>query len=70
LYRREEPPPIKFQEKSVPPWLADIAGAVSALDSTGEGSLLTLETVKNRYPKHKAGDFYEAVWKHFFPDEQ
>jgi hypothetical protein len=70
LYRREEPPPIKFQEKSVPPWLADIAGAVSALDSTGEGSLLTLETVKNRYPKHKTGDFYEAVWKHFFPDEQ
>jgi hypothetical protein len=70
LYRTEKPPPMEFQEKSVPPWLADIAGAVSALDTTGEGSLLTLETVKKRYPKNKAGDFYEAVWKRFCPDER
>jgi hypothetical protein len=62
--------PKRFEEKPAPPWLADIASAVSALDTTGDGSLLTLETVKKRYPKSKAGDPYEAVWKRFFPDER
>jgi hypothetical protein len=29
-----------------------------------------LEAVRERYPKSKAGDPYEAVWKRFFPDER
>ena len=66
---RRRPAPEKFEEKPAPPWLADIASAVSALDTTGDGALLTLETVRKRYPKSKAGDPYEAVWKRFFPDE-
>jgi hypothetical protein len=43
---------------------------VSALDAGGDGSLLTLETVRTKYPESKAGDAYEAVWKRFFPDEK
>ena len=70
LYRTLEPAPKNFEEKPAPPWLADIASAVSALDTTGDGSLLTLKTVRERYPKSKAGDAYEAVWKRFFPDEK
>jgi hypothetical protein len=70
LYRRQEAAPEKFGEKPAPPWLADIAGAVSALDTSGDGSFLTLETVRERYPESKAGDAYEAVWKRFFPDEK
>jgi hypothetical protein len=69
LYRPREAAPEKFEEKPVPPWLGDIAAAVSALDTTGDGALLTLETVRTRYPKSKAGDPYEAVWNRFFPDE-
>ena len=69
LYRTQETAPENFEEKPVPPWLADIAAAVSALDTTGDGALLTLETVRRRYPESKAGDAYEAVWKRFFPDD-
>jgi conflict system STAND superfamily ATPase len=70
LYRKEEPPPIKFQQKPAPLWLADIASAVSALDNTGDGSLTTLEDVRSKYPESKAGDAYEPVWKRFFPNER
>jgi hypothetical protein len=69
LYRTQAPAPEKFEDKPAPPWLADIATAVSAPDTTGDGSLLTLETVRQRYPESKAGDAYEAVWKRFFPDD-
>jgi len=70
LYRPREAAPENFDKKPAPPWLVDIASAVSALDNTGDGSLLTLETVRERYPKSKAGDAYEAVWKRFFPEEK
>ena len=66
----QETAPEKFEEKPAPPWLADIASAVSALDTSGDGSLITLETVRKKYPESKAGDPYEAVWKRFFPDER
>jgi len=42
LYRPQEAAPEKFEEKPAPPWLGDIAGVVSG----GDGSLLTLETVR------------------------
>jgi hypothetical protein len=67
LYRTQKPAPEKFEDKPAPPWVADIASAVSALDTSGDGSLLTLETVRKRYPESKAGDAYQAVWKRFFP---
>jgi hypothetical protein len=70
LYRTLEAAPEKFEAQPTPPWLADIASAVSALDTSGDGSLLTLESVRHRYPGSKAGDPYEAVWKRFFPDER
>ena len=70
LYRTQEAVHEKFEEKPVPPWLADIATAVSALDTTGDGALLTLEMVRQRYPESKAGDAYEAVWNRFFPDDR
>jgi hypothetical protein len=70
LYRPREAAPENFDKKPAPPWLVDIASAVSALDNTGDGSLLTLETVRERYPESKAGDAYEAVWKRFFPEEK
>jgi hypothetical protein len=70
LYRKEETPPIKFQQKPAPPWLADIASAVSALDNTGDGFLTTLEDVRSKYPESKGGDAYESVWKRFFPNER
>jgi conflict system STAND superfamily ATPase len=70
LYRPQEAPPEKFKEKNAPPWLADIASAVSALDVGGDGFLLTLEAVRKRHPESKAGDPYESVWKRFFPDER
>jgi hypothetical protein len=70
LYRTRQPEPENFNEKPAPPWLADIASAASALDSTGDGSFLTLEIVQKRYPQSKAGNAYEAVWKRFFPDEK
>ena len=55
--------------KPAPPWLADIASAVSASDPSQDGSLMTLEDVRKKYPESKAGDPYESVWKRFFPDE-
>ncbi len=70
LYRKEKPAPERFEDKPAPPWLADIATAVSAPDTSGDGSLLTLEIVRKRYPESKAGDPYEAVWNRFFPDER
>jgi len=69
LYRTQRPVPETFKDKPAPPWLADIASAVSALDTTGDGALFTLGTVRKRYPESKAGDAYEAVWKRFFPDD-
>ena len=69
LYRTRERVPEIIEEKPAPQWLADMAAAVSALDTTGDGALLTLETVRTRYPQSKAGDPYEAVWNRFFPDE-
>ena len=70
LYRTQEAAPEKFEEKPAPPWLADIASAVSASDPSQDGSLMTLEDVRRKYPESKAGDPYEAVWKRFFPDEK
>ena len=69
LYRPRETVPKRFEDKPAPPWLADIASAVSASDPSQDGSLMTLEDVRRRYPESKAGDPYEAVWKHFFPEE-
>ena len=70
LYRPQEAAPENFEGKPAPPWLAEIASAVSALDVGGDGSLTTLEAVRKKYPKSKAGDPYESVWKRFFPDER
>jgi hypothetical protein len=70
LYRPQEAPPEKFKEQTAPPWLADIASAVSALDVGGDGSLLTLKAVRKRHPESKAGDPYEWVWNRFFPEEK
>ncbi len=69
LYRPQEDAPKKLEEKPAPPWLADIASAVSASDPSQDGSLMTLEDVRKKYPESKAGDPYESVWKRFFPDE-
>jgi hypothetical protein len=70
LYPPQETPPEKVEEKPAPQWLADIASAVSASDPSNDGSLVTLEDVRKKYPGSKAGDAYEAVWKHFFPDDR
>ena len=70
LYRQRETAPENFEEKPAPPWLADIASAVSAFDPSGDGAFITLEKVRKRYSQSKAGDPYEAVWKRFFPDER
>jgi hypothetical protein len=70
LYRTREAASENFEEKPAPPWLADIASAVSALDTSGDGSLLTLEDVRRKYPESKTGDAYESVWKRFFPEER
>jgi Novel STAND NTPase 1 len=70
LYRTRDGAPETVEQKPAPPWLAEIAGAVSGLDTSGDGSLLTLETVRQRYPESKAGDAYESVWKRFFPEER
>jgi hypothetical protein len=69
LYRTKEFAPEKVEEKPAPPWLADIASAVSASDPSQDGSLMTLEDVRKKYPGSKAGDAYESVWKRFFPDQ-
>ncbi|MGC1323902.1 MAG: hypothetical protein WA849_17105 [Candidatus Udaeobacter sp.] len=66
LYQTQAPAPEKFEEKPAPPWLADIASAVSASDPSQDGSLMTLEDVRKKYPESKAGDAYESVWKRFF----
>ena len=69
LYRTQEAAPKTFDDKPAPPWLADIASAVSASDPGQDGSLMTLEDVRKKYPDSKSGNAYEAVWKRFFPDE-
>jgi len=70
LYRPQEAAPEKFEEKPAPPWLADIASAASAFDAGGDGSFVTLEAVRKKYPESKAGNAYESVWKRFFPEEK
>ena len=70
LYRPQEAAPENFEGKPAPSWLAEIASAVSALDVGGDGSLTKLEAVQKKYPKSKAGDAYESVWRRFFPDEK
>jgi hypothetical protein len=70
LYRPQEAAPETFERKPAPPWLGEIASAASALDAGGDGSLITLEDVRKKYPESKAGDAYESVWKRFFPDEK
>jgi hypothetical protein len=70
LYGTQEPVPENFEDKPAPPWLADIASAVSASDPSNDGSLVTLEAVRKNYPGSKAGDHYESVWKRFFPDDR
>ena len=69
LYRTQENAPKQLEAKPAPPWLADVASAVSASDPSQDGSLMTLEDVRKKYPESKAGDPYESVWKRFFPDE-
>jgi hypothetical protein len=69
LYRTKEFAPKKVEGKPAPSWLADIASAVSASDPSQDGSLMTLEDVRKKYPGRKAGDAYESVWKRFFPDQ-
>ena len=69
LYRTQDVASKKLEAKPAPPWLADIASAVSASDPSQDGSLMTLEDVRKKYPESKAGDPYELVWKRFFPDE-
>jgi len=70
LYRPHEAAPQTFEEKPPPPWLAEIAGAASALDARGDGSFITLKAVRIKYPESKVGSAYESVWKRFFPDEK
>jgi len=68
LYRPLGNAPEKLEEKPASPWVAEIASAVSAFDPSQDGSLTTLEDVRKKYPKSKAGDPNESVWKRFFPD--
>jgi energy-coupling factor transporter ATP-binding protein EcfA2 len=70
LYRPQEAAPEKLEAKPAPPWLTELASAVSASDPSQDGSLITLQDVRRKYPASKAGDPYEAVWKRFFPDER
>lgn len=69
LNRPWKAPSEKLEVKPAPPWLAEIATAVSASDPSQDGSLTTLEDVRKKYPGSKAGDPYESVWKRFFPDD-
>jgi hypothetical protein len=65
-------PVANFKPTPGPIWLADLAAAMSALDAANDGSLLTLEQVReNRETneKRKAAGPYDIVWKRFFPDE-
>ena len=68
LYRPLKGATQKLEEKPAPPWVAEIASAVSASDPSQDGSLTTLEDVRKKYPGSKAGDPYELVWKRFFPE--
>jgi hypothetical protein len=68
LYRPRGTPSEKLEQKPAPPWLAEIASAVSASDPSQDGSLTTLEDVRKKYPGSKAGDPYELVWNRFFPE--
>jgi hypothetical protein len=70
LYRPQQALPKSFEEKPAPPSLGEVASAVSAFDASNDGSLTTLEAVRNNRPESTAGDPYEAVWKRFFPDER
>src|SRR5207244_3018449 len=69
LYRMQKGASKKLELTPAPPWLADIATAVSASDPSQDGSLMTLEDVRKKYSESKAGNPYELVWKRFFPDE-
>ena len=69
LYRTRETASEEFKATPAPPWLVDIASSVSALDPSEDGSLITLEDVRQWYPGSKAGHAYESVWKRFFPEE-
>jgi len=69
VYRPHKSAAQNLEAKPAPQWLADIASAVSASDPGQDGSLMTLEDVRKKYPESKAGDAYEAVWKRFFPDQ-
>jgi hypothetical protein len=69
LYRQHETVRANFEGKPAPPWLPDIASAVSAFDPSNDGTFITLEKVRQKYPGRKVGDPYETVWKRFFPDE-
>jgi len=70
LYRTWEAVTETFEEKPAPSWLAEIGSAASAVDTNSDGSFVTLEAVRQRYPESKAGNAYEAVWKRFFPEEK
>ena len=67
LYRTQEPAPENFEEKPAPPWLADIASAVSALDTTGDGSLLTLETCAEEVSEKQSWGSLRSSLEAFFP---
>jgi hypothetical protein len=69
IYRTPTVAPSELKAESAPPWLAEIASAVSALDAGGDGSLTTLERIRSNHPERKAGNPYEAVWRRFFPEE-
>jgi hypothetical protein len=68
------PTPIaNFKNTPGPIWLADLAAAVSALDAANDGSLLTLEQVREnrkKNEKRKAAGPYDIVWQRFFPEEK
>jgi hypothetical protein len=50
-----------------------LAAAVSAFDAANDGSLLTLEQVRENREKNekgKAAGPYDIVWQRFFPEEK
>ena len=53
LYRAQRQAPETFEDKPAPPWLADISSAVSALDPTGDGALLTRKRCERGLRKAK-----------------
>jgi len=68
------PPPVaNFKNAPGPIWLADLAAAVSAFDAANDGSLLTLEQVREnreKKEKRKSAGPYDIVWQRFFPEEK